>query len=155
MTDHAIKRPTHGMPREVLIFAAILITITVAGSLAARLSGVGRAAPPVAEAVQSLAMRFDDQPDGAVLVRRADDGAAIYRIAPETNGFMRATLRGLARERRRSGLGDEIPFVLTFWNDGRMSLDDSATGRRVALEAFGETNAGAFAKLFRAQGGVR
>jgi hypothetical protein len=29
-----------------------------------------------------------------------------------------------------------------------MSLDDVTTGRDVALEAFGETNAGAFARLF-------
>ncbi len=155
MTSLAVKRTTQGMPRAVLVFAAVLVAITISGSLAARLSGVGRAAPPTAEAVQRLTLRFDDQPDGAVIVRRANDGAVIYRIAPETNGFMRATLRGLVRERRRSGLGDETPFVLTFWNDGRMSLDDSATGRRVALEAFGETNGVAFAKLFQASGAVR
>ena len=61
---------------------------------------------------------------------------------------MRATLRGLAQERRRSGIGDTTPFLLTRWSDGRMSLDDATTGRDVALEAFGETNADAFTKLF-------
>ena len=156
MTDAAaVKRPASGMPRGVLIAAGALIAFAIVGASATKLSGVGADRTPVARAVQTLSLRFEDQANGSVLVRNADDGAVIYTIAPETNGFMRATLRGLARERRRSGLGDEIPFVLTFWNDGRMSLDDSATGRRVALEAFGETNAGAFAKLFRAQGGVR
>jgi putative photosynthetic complex assembly protein len=155
MADLAVRRQTNGMPKEVLTFAAVMIAIVIAGSWTARLSGLGRAAPPIAEAVQSLSLRFDDQQDGSVLVRRANDGAAIYRIAPETNGFMRATLRGLARERRRSGVGAETAFVLTYWNDGRMSLEDPTTGRRVALEAFGETNAGAFARLFQASGGVR
>ncbi len=88
-------------------------------------------------------------------MRRANDGAQIYRVAPETNGFMRQTLRGLVRDRRRLGLGDETPFVLTHWNDGRLSLDDPATDRRLELESFGETNAGAFAQLFQASGGVR
>ena len=68
---------------------------------------------------------------------------------------MRGTLRGLVRERRLSGLGGQSPFVLTHWSDGSLSLDDPATGRRISLEAFGETNAGAFAQLFRASGGVR
>ena len=64
-------------------------------------------------------------------------------------------MRGLARERRREGAGDATPFVLTAWSDGRISLDDSATGRTVPLEAFGPTNEGAFAQLFQASGGVR
>jgi putative photosynthetic complex assembly protein len=143
------------MPREVPIFAAVLIAIVIIGAGTARLSGFGRSAPPNAEPVQSLSLRFEDQQDGSVLVRRASDGAQIYRVAPGTNGFMRQTLRGLARDRRRSGLGDETPFVLTHWNDGRLSLDDPAIDRRLELESFGETNAGAFAQLFRASGGVR
>ena len=61
---------------------------------------------------------------------------------------MRATLRGLAHERLRSGIGEATPFLLTRWSDGRMSLDDATTGRSVALDAFGQTNAEAFAKLF-------
>jgi putative photosynthetic complex assembly protein len=68
---------------------------------------------------------------------------------------MRQTLRGLARDRRRSGLADETPFVLTHWNDGRLTLDDLAIDRRLELESFGQTNAGAFAQLFQASEGVQ
>jgi putative photosynthetic complex assembly protein len=110
---------------------------------------------PAANAVDSLALRFEDRPDGSVLVRNAKDGAIIYTIAPGTNGFMRATLRGLAQERKRSDIGDSAPFRLVHWDDGRMTLEDATTGRRVALEAFGPTNAQAFAQLFSAKGGVR
>lgn len=155
MTDLALKQETKGMPREVLIFAAVLIAVVIIGAGTARLTGFGRAAPPVAEAVQSVSLRFEDQEDGSVLVRRGNDGALIYRVAPETNGFMRQTLRGLVRDRRRSGLGDETPFVLTYWKDGRLTLDDPAIDRRLELEFFGHTNAGAFALLLQASGGLR
>jgi putative photosynthetic complex assembly protein len=148
MSDAAIKLPPPGMPKQVLLAAAALIALTLVGATTARLTGIGKTPMPVVSPVQSLSLRFDDQQNGSVLVRRASDRAVIYTIAPETNGFMRATLRGLAQERRRSGIDDTTPFLLTRWSDGGMSLDDPTTGRDVALEAFGETNAGAFARLF-------
>ena len=45
------------------------------------------------------------------------------------SGFVRGTLRGLARERKRMGLGAEQPFVLMGRADGRLTLKDPATGR--------------------------
>ena len=156
MTDAAaVKRPASGMPRGVLIAAGALIAFAIVGASATKFSGVGADRTPVARAVQTLSLRFEDQANGSVLVRNADDGAVIYTIAPETNGFMRATVRGLVRERKRSDVGDETPFLLTRWDDGRVSLDDTTTGRRVPLEAFGPTNAGAFAQLFPLSGGAR
>ena len=148
MSDVAIKRPPAGMPKEVLFGAAALIALTVIGATTARLTGVGKTPELSGRAVQSLSLRFDDQANGSVLVRRAAIRLSSTRSRPETNGFMRATLRGLAQERRRSGIGDATPFLLTRWSDGRMSLDDATTGRDVALDAFGETNSGAFARLF-------
>jgi putative photosynthetic complex assembly protein len=148
VSDAAIKRPPAGMPTPVLLSAAALIVLTLAGAATARLTGIGKAPSLEASPVQSLALRFRDESNGSVLVLNASDGAVIHTIAPESDGFMRATLRGLAQERRRSGIGDATPFHLTQWSDGRMSLDDPTTGRDVALEAFGETNATAFAQLF-------
>ena len=74
-------------------------------------------------------------------------------IRPGEDGFLRGTLRGLAQARQRDGLGPERPFSLTRYDDGRLALADEATGRRVPLEAFGPTNAGAFARLLPAPGG--
>ena len=155
MSDVVLKRSPSGVPKEVLLSASALVLLTIVASAGAKISGVGRIHAIMARPVERLALRFEDQDNGSVLVRRAEDGALIYTIAPETNGFMRATLRGLARERERSGLGDSTPFLLTHWDDGRMSLDDTTTGRHVALEAFGETNARAFARLFAASEGQR
>ena len=67
----------------------------------------------------------------------------MYVVAPGTNGFLRGVLRGLARERKLERSAIEPPFRLTRWADGRLSLEDPATGRRIDdLEAFGPTNDG-------------
>ena len=68
------------------------------------------------------------------------------------NGFLRGTLRGLARERKRQGVGAEQPFRLIGRADGRLTLEDPATGRRVDLESFGPTNAAVFAQMLMAKG---
>lgn len=72
-------------------------------------------------------------------------------IAPETNGFLRATMRGLARQRLRQDADREVPFRLTGWTDGRLTMEDPTTGRKVEMEAFGLTNEAVFANLLTAR----
>jgi putative photosynthetic complex assembly protein len=71
----------------------------------------------------------------------------VVEVEPGTGGFIRGVLRALVRERRLSGTGAEPPFTLTRWRDGRLTLDDSATGRRLELTSFGPDNAAVFADL--------
>jgi len=139
------------LPRGVLFGAATLVGAALVLTLAARLTDIGTLHMPKTEAVATLLLRFEDRDDGAVAVRDARDGKVIYVVAPGSNGFIRATLRGLARERKREGIGAETPFTLTHWRDGTLSLEDSTIGRRVSLDAFGPTNAEAFARLFAAR----
>jgi putative photosynthetic complex assembly protein len=94
-------------------------------------------------------LRFHDREDGAVTAQDPATGLVVAVFAPGTNGFVRATLRGLARERKRGAGTPEIPFRLTAWSDGRLVLEDPVTGRKIDLRAFGPTNAGAFATLLR------
>lgn len=68
-------------------------------------------------------------------------------IAPGTNGFLRSAMRGLVRERKRQGLGAEQPFELLGRADGRLTLVDPGTGRRIDLESFGPSNAAVFVRL--------
>jgi putative photosynthetic complex assembly protein len=83
-----------------------------------------------------------------VRVMHADhDNATIHVVPPQTNGFLRGVLRGLARARRNEHVGEEPPFTLTRWADGQMTLADPTTGQRISLEVFGPTNAHAFAQL--------
>jgi len=84
---------------------------------------------------------------GGIDVIDARTGVKIDELRPGADGFMRATLRGLARERRRNGLGQEVPFELALHADGSLTLVDPTTSRRIQLQAFGPSNSGAFARL--------
>lgn len=97
-------------------------------------------------------VRFEDGPDGSVVICDAGNRAVLARFPMAEGGFVRGTLRALARERRQEEQGQEMPFRVSAWPDGQLTLDDVATGRRVDLTAFGATNAGIFARLLTAQG---
>ncbi|CAH2601018.1 Phosphonate-binding protein [Rhodovastum atsumiense] len=144
MSDPFHNRP---IPRGVLIGAGLLIAFTITLAAATRLSGSTEVFAPTAAPVASRDLRFEDRPDGSIVVISAEDGSTVEVLAPGTNGFTRATLRGLARERKRDDLGAVAPFRLTRWADGRLTLEDVATGRRVDLEAFGSSNVQAFGRL--------
>jgi putative photosynthetic complex assembly protein len=142
-------------PKAPLLGAAALVGATILLAATARLGDVGTTHVAPAPRVAAYALNFTDRADGAVLVDLAADAARpaprrIGELAPNTNGFARGVLRSLAHERRRQGLGPERPFMLTRYADGRLTLSDPATGRRIDLEVFGPTNAGAFASLWLA-----
>jgi putative photosynthetic complex assembly protein len=131
-----------------LYAAAGLIAAVLAAVVAVRTFGSGWSSAPLAEPIAERHLRFVDAPGGD-LMALALDGTPLARYPAGTNGFVRATLRSLAHERMRRGNGAELPFRLTAYADGRLSLSDPATGRRVDLEAFGATNGAVFADLLR------
>ena len=126
------------------VLAMLLVALLYAlfGSPDAGLDGLERGAP-----VATRELRFEDRADGTVTVRDAGDGAEIARLAVGEDGFVRSVMRGLVRERRAQGIGAQIPFRLTTWASGFVSLEDPATGRLVELTAFGPDNVAAFARL--------
>lgn len=155
MSDLA-RRP---FPRGPLLGAATLLAFVLLVVGVSR--GVGTVPtgtppdPAVAAAVASRDLRFVDRPDGTVAVVDAADERVVEVLASGQDNFIRGTLRGFARERRRQDIGSEPPFRITRWADGRLSLDDSTTGRRVELSAFGPTNAEAFGRLLQRRDGTR
>ena len=146
MSAHAHAHAARPFPRAPLVGAFVLIVVTLAVVAFARVYGIASVTEP-APAVSARDLRFEDRPDGTIAVFDARDGTPVAVVAAGTNGFLRATLRGLARERRQQGGERDIPFRLAERADGRLTLEDTATGRRVNLEAFGSTNAAAFARL--------
>ena len=102
----------------------------------------------VQQVAQQRLLRFDDLPDGAVVAIDAASGQLVQRFEGE-QGFLRGTLRAMARERKLQGVGRGDPFELLLLADGRLTLRDPATGARIALESFGATNTGVFARLLR------
>ncbi|MBM3380594.1 MAG: photosynthetic complex assembly protein PuhC [Betaproteobacteria bacterium] len=116
----------------------------LADRVAATATGVSSAVP--------VALRFIDLPDGAVGVDRMSDGRRIAELAVGEGGFVRATLRSLARERPRSEgpQPERQSFLLQHTPQGQLWLIDPVSGRRLDLKAYGESNRRAFADLLLA-----
>jgi putative photosynthetic complex assembly protein len=146
MTERAAYRP---FPRGPLFGAGALVVLALMSAAMSRFTGLGTMTVDEANAVVSRDLRFEDRSDGAVAVLRAKDHKVVEILPPGTNGFVRGVLRGLARERKSEGIGTEPPFRLTQWDDGRLSLEDSATGRRIELVSFGQTQFDVFAQLLK------
>ncbi len=132
-----------GLPPLVILGAAgVSILAALAGNPA---SGSGANQAGETAAVRLVELQFVDRADGGVDVLDAELEAVIETIRPGEGGFVRATMRGLASERKRTGIPVDPPFHLYETAEGHLILRDPETGRLVALDAFGQTNAGAFA----------
>ena len=142
-----ISAENNPFPRGILLAAASLVAFTLISAELARVTGIGKATVPVAAAIESRDLRFEDRKDGAVTVFDTRANRLIAVLAPGTNGFARGVMRGLARARKRSEIGDAPSFILTHWADGRVSLLDPTTHQSIDLEAFGPTNVAVFARL--------
>ena len=127
------------------------MAITVIGVVATSLTR-DRAAPVVvnADVLEERALRFADTADGEVQVIDAVSGDVLETLTVGDGGFLRATLRGLARDRRAFGVGDEVPFHIKRYSTGQLMLVDPVTHRHVDLVAFGPINAGVFARYLAA-----
>ncbi len=133
-------------PRQWPIAAACALVIaSIVAVAAVRVSGMPITAPDAAP-VAERQLRFVDRADGSIAVLDAQSGLLVDSVVGEA-GFVRGTLRGLARERKRQGIGADQAFRLVARADGRLTLLDPATGRRVDLESFGPTNASEFAHM--------
>jgi len=149
MSTHAQHHHSHAIPRAPIVAAGVLVLVSLLAVAGARMAGLAtnssvRAGEPVTAVVEA---RFEDREDGAVVVREAVTGRVLSVAEPGTGGFLRGTLRALVRERRQHGLGAEQPFRIMAHPDGRLTLEDPATGRRMDLSAFGPSNAAVFARL--------
>lgn len=138
-------------PRLMTAVAAGLALLVV-GTASSRLLGTPTQVP-TSQAVAERQLDFEDLADGAIVVRDASSGQRIATLVGQ-NGFLRATVRGLAQQRKREDNEARTPFRLTAWADDRLTLDDPVTGRHVELEAFGETNEAVFAQLLVAKESV-
>jgi putative photosynthetic complex assembly protein len=150
MSDHHDTRP---FPRDTLIIICGVMVLTILFAGAGRMSGYTYDTP-TAPQVTARDLMFRDRADGAVLVFDAKDmSRPIEVLAPGTSYFVRATMRGLARQRLREDADRDVPFRLTEWADGRLTLDDPVTGRKVEMEAFGIDNEKPFAAMLTAKAG--
>lgn len=130
-----------------LLAMVLLVLCALAATAAVRLTGIDIRQQPDAATLSQRALRFADVEDGSLQVIDDRSGKVLDTVVAGTGGFIRSTMRGLVRERKRQGIGPEIPFELIGRSDGRLTLIDPATQRRVDLESFGPVNAAVFARL--------
>ena len=135
---------TSGLNRPMAWIGVMLLSMLVAVGLA-RWSGLDPRTPDAAVQWQRD-LHFRDVAGGDIVVLDHTTGQQVAQFSGE-QGFLRSTLRALARERHRENLSSNVPFLLIGCTDGRMTLLDPSTGQRIDLESFGPSNAAVFANL--------
>lgn len=148
MSDTALPTSSASLspPRWTLVGMALLVVATIGIAGLARQTGIGATGIPDSPTVARADLRFEDREDGSVIVRDGS-GRVLETIAVGADGFIRGTMRSLARQRKQAGLPRDLPFLLERRENGRLSLSDPATGGRIELDAFGTGNAATFARF--------
>jgi putative photosynthetic complex assembly protein len=144
------QRHPGDVPRDILIIIGFVMLMTI---LAAAFGDKGRGHQfPTGTVVAQRSLTFTDGPDGSVIVNDAASNARVAVLPAKSNAFIRTTMRGIAHAGSHEFAVENHAVVLTMWNDGRLTLDDPVSGRRLDLEAFGRDNAGAYAALLTGRG---
>lgn len=138
-------------PKGALIGAAMLAALTITAAGFARLTGSGVTDINQSPPAKTLVLNFEDRQDGAITVLDVERGKVLEVLPSGSSGFVRTVMRSMARDRRTEGQGREAPFHLTRWADGRLTIDDPATGGHVDLGAFGSMNTASFARLLEVE----
>jgi putative photosynthetic complex assembly protein len=140
------------IPRIVLRALLGVILFTVAAVLVARATGVGLMLTPEAAPVETRLLQFDEARGGDLIVTDHATGGQVALFDASEGGFIRGVLRGLTRGRALGRMEETDVYLLTRWDDGRLSISDPATGDRFDLNSFGVDNLGVFAQLLVSQG---
>lgn len=142
------------VPRGALIGAAAVLLFSMAMAGATRVGWIPHSADPdasrAAQKVQPAKSRellFADRADGAVVVTDAITGENVKVVEFGQGGFLRATMRRMAKARIAAGKGAELPFKLTLWENGALSLSDPQTGREAEIHGFGADHSKIFADM--------
>jgi len=99
----------------------------------------------------SMLLQFEADSSGNLTVRKVPGGEVVDTLDPDAGGFARTMVRVIRRDLGAGANVDAMPFQLNAWQDGRMALLDTATGRSVDLRAFGPTQAGVFLRWINAE----
>ena len=167
---HSPHSPTHGshhmghnhedlrIPREAIIAAGLFLAFVVAMASAVSLGYIApsgnpelsRSAANVAPA-QQRRLLFADTANGGVMVTDANNGEQVITIPYGDSGFLRATVRGMAKRRLAAGGTANEPFILTRWDNGALSISDPVSGHSREIIGFGDNQTASFARMLEGE----
>lgn len=132
------KRDKEMIPRKLILAMVALALSALALATFSVLSGRAPAGQP--QASEILASRnVVLASDGVALTAHAADGTVI--VDTDNGAFVSVVISGLERARKVARVTGNPPVTVTRFANGRLTLDDPASGWSVELTSFGAGNA--------------
>ncbi|QDH34134.1 photosynthetic complex assembly protein PuhC [Porphyrobacter sp. YT40] len=140
------KVPLALMGGVIAISVALTASVTMGFLPKQSVPSEARAAAGVKPA-QQRTLRFFDEADGTVRVEDGATAEVLARYGQGEGGFVRASVRSLVHQRRIRDIGSQVPFTLTRWDTGALTLSDPETGVNIEITGFGPENRAIYASL--------
>jgi len=139
-------------PRMPLVMGLGLIGFTFAAIVFGMKTGIGTVINVYGQPAAIRDIVITGAHDTEITISDAQSGELIRQFSPTEGGFVRGSLRALSRFRLVAEQPENLPYRLIRWENGSVSLSDTATGERLYLNAFGPDNAAAYAELLASRG---
>ncbi|GAB5462136.1 photosynthetic complex assembly protein PuhC [Hoeflea alexandrii] len=146
------SRKARRFPRFPLVLGLGLLGFSIAATLFGMKTGIGTVLNVYGQPQAVRDIVIAGAHDTEITISDARTGEPIITLAPEEGGFVRGSLRALSRMRLMAETPEGLPYRLIRWENGSVSLSDTATGERIYLNAFGPDNAAAYAELLASRG---
>jgi putative photosynthetic complex assembly protein len=146
------RRKASRFPRLPLVLGLGLIGFSIAATIFGMKTGIGTVIDVYGQPQAIRDIVIAGEHDTEITISDARTGETILTLAPEEGGFVRGSLRALSRMRLMAETPEGLPYRLIRWENGSVSLSDTATGERLYLNAFGPDNAAAYAELLASRG---
>ncbi|MHB2167148.1 photosynthetic complex assembly protein PuhC [Alsobacter sp. R-9] len=147
MASSTAPLPANRFPRLPLYSAIGLVAFAIAAVMFGQATEIGTLRNPSTSPESIRDLSFVELEGDRIRVLDARSGSELALIGPDQDGFIRGFLRGLGHQRKLHNVEPDQAYRLILWNDGSLTISDTATGQRVMLNAFGATNAAALARF--------
>lgn len=139
------RRPP--FPRLPLYGAFALIAFAVVAIIFSQQTGLGSMLTDPGRPLDMVDLTITHAPDDRVVVAEANSGRVLADFAPGEGGFVRGSMRALARMRMTAEVDINEPYRVIKWENGSVSLSDTKSGQRIYLNAFGPDQVAAFERF--------
>jgi len=140
-------KPPRISPRILALIGAVVLSTT---GMAAFSSVTGKKAEVagLGDVTETRDLRIDTS-SGNLKFIDGQTGQLVATLPTLNEGFVQVTMRNMDRLRTTAGHPADAPYRLQRHAGGHVVLLDPETGNTISLNAFGPTNAQAFARLLQ------